>query len=277
MYDINSDITTSAGLSADQLRQSVSAIRPDHGFQDFQMFVDAEHNHGINALFATAHAIVESAWGTSHFARTRNNLFGFNAIDSNPDKATSYPNQAASVDAYGVLLQKQYLTPGGQFFNGPTPHGVFVKYSSSHDSEAQSVVKIMNQLLDKMGTQPAPAPAQPTPAPAAPAPPPQPSGPDYIVQPGDTLGAIAAAHGLPLDRLIQLNPQIADPNVIHPGDVVHVSGFQPPKQTYTVKSGDTLGAIASRFGTTAQALFDKNRAVIGDSPNLIKPGQVLTI
>src|SRR4051794_9413273 len=276
MYDINSDVTKAAGLNAGQLKASLSAIRPDHGFQNFQMFTDAESSRGINALFILAHAIVESAWGTSHFARTRNNLFGFNAVDSDPNKATSYPTQGDSIDAYCSLLDKHYLKPGGMFFNGPTPHGIFVRYSSSHDSEANSVVTIMNQLLAKMDQAPAPTVAAPAPSPAPAPAAPQPAGNDYTVQPGDTLGAIAAAHGLPLDRIMQLNPQITNPNMIHVGDVIHVSGFQPPKQTYTVKSGDTLSAIAARFGTTADAIFNANKGVIGANPNLIKVGQVLT-
>jgi len=45
-------------------------------------------------------------------------------------------------------------------------------------------------------------------------------------------------------------------------------------QTYTVKSGDTLGQIAKQFGTTVDALAAANG--IAD-PNLIRPGQVLTI
>ena len=64
-------------------------------------------------------------------------------------------------------------------------------------------------------------------------------------------------------------------------------GFAPPSappaktgQTYTVKSGDTLWAIAKKHlgsGNRWPEIYDKNRSVIGDNPDLIKPGQVLTI
>ncbi len=47
--------------------------------------------------------------------------------------------------------------------------------------------------------------------------------------------------------------------------------------TYTVKSGDTLGAIAGRFGTTWQVLYEANKAIIGADPDLIQPGMVLVI
>lgn len=48
-------------------------------------------------------------------------------------------------------------------------------------------------------------------------------------------------------------------------------------KTYTVKSGDTLSGIASKYGTTWQKIYNDNKSVIGSNPNLIKPGQVLKI
>lgn len=53
----------------------------------------------------------------------------------------------------------------------------------------------------------------------------------------------------------------------------------PPKPatSYTVVAGDNLTAIAARHGTSWQALYAANKAVIGPDPNLIKVGQVLVI
>lgn len=51
-------------------------------------------------------------------------------------------------------------------------------------------------------------------------------------------------------------------------------------QTYTVVRGDCLWNIAKRFygnGAKYTTIYDANRGVIGGNPNLIKPGQVLTI
>jgi nucleoid-associated protein YgaU len=50
--------------------------------------------------------------------------------------------------------------------------------------------------------------------------------------------------------------------------------------TYTVVRGDCLWTIAKRFygsGTQWRTLYDANRDVVGANPNLIYPGQVLTI
>lgn len=45
----------------------------------------------------------------------------------------------------------------------------------------------------------------------------------YIVQPGDTLSAIADRHDTTLDALLALNPSIQDPNVIFPGQKITVA------------------------------------------------------
>jgi nucleoid-associated protein YgaU len=53
-----------------------------------------------------------------------------------------------------------------------------------------------------------------------------------------------------------------------------------PERTHTVASGDTLWAIAKKHlgeGKRWPEIYDKNKAVIGDNPDRIKPGQVLTI
>ncbi|MCI0386606.1 transglycosylase family protein [Streptomyces sp. CNQ085] len=46
---------------------------------------------------------------------------------------------------------------------------------------------------------------------------------------------------------------------------------------YTVKSGDTLRAIAAAHGTTWQQVYQDNLDVVGDDPNLIFPGQQLRV
>ncbi|HET6636662.1 MAG TPA: transglycosylase family protein [Streptomyces sp.] len=46
---------------------------------------------------------------------------------------------------------------------------------------------------------------------------------------------------------------------------------------YTVKSGDTLGSIADAHGTTWKSVYQDNKSVIGSDPNLILPGQELSL
>ncbi len=46
---------------------------------------------------------------------------------------------------------------------------------------------------------------------------------------------------------------------------------------YVVQSGDSLSKIASRFGSTVDAVYQSNRSTIGPNMNLIYPGQKLYI
>lgn len=76
---------------------------------------------------------------------------------------------------------------------------------------------------DGGGNQPQPQP-QPDPNPApAPNPQPAPGGGTYTVQPGDTLSSIARQFGTTYVELAALN-NIANPNIIHVGQVLQVPG-----------------------------------------------------
>lgn len=100
----------------------------------------------------------------------------------------------------------------------------------------------------------------------------------YTVKAGDTLSGIAARYGTTYQSLAAING-ISNPNLIHPGQVLKVTGTEPsaPASTgtvYTVKSGDTLSGIASKYGTTYQKLAQINGI---SNPNLIYPGQKIKI
>ena len=95
----------------------------------------------------------------------------------------------------------------------------------------------------------------------------------YRVKSGDTLSEIAQAKGVSLQALIQANPQISNPNLIHPDQMITI----PPVgggQSYTVQEGDTLSAIAARFGTDWQTLARQNGL---DNPHLIYPNQQINV
>lgn len=48
-------------------------------------------------------------------------------------------------------------------------------------------------------------------------------------------------------------------------------------KTYTVRSGDTLSGIGSKYGVSWKKIYEANKSVIGSNPNRIYPGQTLTI
>lgn len=58
------------------------------------------------------------------------------------------------------------------------------------------------------------------------------------------------------------------------------SGGLPVGQSYTVRSGDSLWAIAKRTygdGSKWKELYTANKSVVGSNPNLIRAGEVLTL
>lgn len=92
----------------------------------------------------------------------------------------------------------------------------------------------------------------------------------YVVQPGDSLGAIAQKFGITTSVLAGANG-ISNADRIFAGQVLTIP--RAPR-TYTVQAGDTLGTIAIRFGTTVSALRIANNLT---NANIIFAGQVLTI
>jgi LysM repeat protein len=135
------------------------------------------------------------------------------------------------------------------------------------------------------------APAQP--APAAPsAPSAATSATVYTVVSGDTLGAIAAKHNVPLSSIFSWNG-LNGSSIIYPGQKIKVSGGSTPSTptapaapapapaplagtgSYTIKAGDTLSSIASRHGVSLAALMAANNNVTATT--VIYPGQKLTI
>ncbi len=102
----------------------------------------------------------------------------------------------------------------------------------------------------------------------------------YTVKKGDGLGAIAERHGMTLQEIRELNG--LKNNNIQVGQKLKVTGKaseersekpEAKSSTYTVKKGDSLGAIAERFGVTVDQLRDWN----GIKGNNIQAGQKLTI
>jgi 2',3'-cyclic-nucleotide 2'-phosphodiesterase/3'-nucleotidase len=49
----------------------------------------------------------------------------------------------------------------------------------------------------------------------------------YVVKRGDNLTKIARMHHVSLDQILEWNPQIKNPDLIHPGDRIRVA---PPRE-----------------------------------------------
>jgi LysM repeat protein len=108
-------------------------------------------------------------------------------------------------------------------------------------------------------------------------------GATYVVRRGDTLYSIAARHGTTAQAIARANG-LANANYIYVGQRLIIPGASSPApgasassagtQVYTVRPGDTLAAIAYRYGTTVWAIASANGLA---NPNYIYPGQTLRI
>ena len=109
------------------------------------------------------------------------------------------------------------------------------------------------------------------------APPGCPGGRLVVVRPGDSLSAIGQRHGVPVEAMIAANPQLADPDRIVPGQIVCVprAPSSCAGSLYVVEPGDTLQAIAGRFGVTLEALVAANPQIT--NPDRIRPGEVVCV
>ena len=94
-------------------------------------YMQAEHSYGVSARYLVAHSIEESGWGTSAIARAKNNLFGWDANDSDPEgDAMRFSSFAACILYVAQQVRERYLTPGGEYYHGPTLRGMNVDYAS---------------------------------------------------------------------------------------------------------------------------------------------------
>ncbi len=126
------------------------------------------------------------------------------------------------------------------------------------------------------------------------------AGASHVVRPGETLYGIAREYGVTVHVLAEVNG-LSDPTLIRPGQVLRIPTTETrihrgteakaqaptPKQAakkkaapartvsyrYSVVRGDTLYAIARRFGTTVAALRKANAL----QSDLIRPGQRLVV
>jgi spore germination protein len=95
----------------------------------------------------------------------------------------------------------------------------------------------------------------------------------YVIQPGDTLAAVAARFGVSVDRLLEVNG-LPHPDRLIPGQAVLIP--EPPQHflMYTVIPGDTLHKLAQLFNTSVQVIAEVNDI---DNPDYIEAGSELVI
>lgn len=84
------------------------------------------------------------------------------------------------------------------------------------------------------------------------------------------MGSTGHATGKHLHLGIKKNNKWVDP-------LDYLLGTKVEEKYYIVKKGDNLSKIAKKYKTTWKVIYEKNKGIIGDNPNLIRIGQKLII
>jgi beta-N-acetylglucosaminidase len=127
-FTVDTDLTLPSGETAAKLNTFLggSALAGLGG-----SFMTAETTYHVSARYFVAHAILESAWGTSAIAQNKHNLFGYGADDRNPyGDAMTFSSFDACIQFVAQKVDENYLSPSGPFYHGPTLRGMNVDYAS---------------------------------------------------------------------------------------------------------------------------------------------------
>jgi beta-N-acetylglucosaminidase len=145
VFTIDTDLTKPSGETAAKLDSFLSgtALAGLGG-----SFITAERTFHVSARYFTAHAILESAWGTSAIAVNKHNLFGYGANDANPyADAVTFSSFDACIQYVAQKVATNYLSPNGAFYHGPTLRGMNVDYATD-PLWASSIARIANTIPD---------------------------------------------------------------------------------------------------------------------------------
>jgi N-acetylmuramoyl-L-alanine amidase len=163
----------------------------------------------------------------------------------------------------------------------PRPRAIPATLAAAMKAQAQGLTAKSLPSLIPAGSVPAAIPMAFRPA--------QVSAPaEYTIVRGDTISAIAGKYGLDTYAVLKLNNLQAN-TVIYPGQKIKLTGSATAAapapaapvpaapaggQVYTVKSGDTLSAIAARHGVKLSEVFDWNGL---NMRSVIYPGQQVKV
>ena len=190
-------------------------------------------------------------------------------------KTKEQPKKRNHSDDAGIIT-KHTVRSGESLYKIATDNGITVDELKAANNLTNDAVKAGQTLV---------IPAKGEAAKHAAATKPEQKTSKYTVRKGDNLGKIAAKHGITVDQLKELN-NLTDNNImvgqsiVVPGDgeqattkAAKAERGKPRTTTHTVRSGETLGAIAEKYGTTVSAI----KRASGIKSDRISIGQKLTI
>ncbi|MGG1398819.1 SH3 domain-containing protein [Bacillus salipaludis] len=118
------DLRTQSPVTPSQIDNYIASYEKTSGKTSIlhgkgKVFIDTGKKYGVNALYLAAHAIHESAFGTSAISIAKNNLFGFGAYDAAPFmSAYRFTSVDLCIDYIAREIKATYLNPSNWKYNG---------------------------------------------------------------------------------------------------------------------------------------------------------------
>lgn len=145
-FNFEQNLLTPSNLTAEQLGKAFEGTAMK-GLEEY--FIQAEKETGINALYIAGLACHESGWNTSDFAKTRNNLFGWQAYDNNLNATKKFTSKEECILFVADKIKTLYLEENGMFHSGYTISSISKRYASD-PLHAEKTFKNIQKILDKL-------------------------------------------------------------------------------------------------------------------------------
>ena len=151
-FSIYSDLSNNSEaiqqINGDDINRIINYWINNHGVSsDFagkgDAFIQASRQTGMNPIYILAHSAIESGWGSSYIARTKNNFFGINAVDSDPGQSYYMGNSTEEGLAAGALWIRHNFYDYGYTTLAGMKSG---NYATDHNWE-HTIANVMNTCL----------------------------------------------------------------------------------------------------------------------------------
>lgn len=141
VYNSN-DVSVLSNATEDQLNE----LLKDKGLKGLGgVYIQAENTYKVNALFLIGATALESYWGQSDLAKTKNNLSGYYI----KGKPKYFKSKAECIMETARLISEQYLKEDGLYYEGKSVRAININYCEV-SSWTGKVNKIANQSKNKL-------------------------------------------------------------------------------------------------------------------------------
>lgn len=143
------DVTEISNVSLEELNNKLKNTE----FEGLAyMFIKAEQEFKVNALFLVGLTANESGWGTSRLAQGKNNLTGFQAYNHDPyNSAKHFDSWEDCIMQTAEYIRNNYLNIDGNYYNGLGVRDINIRYAINDDGStnytwSNTIINIANKL-----------------------------------------------------------------------------------------------------------------------------------